>query len=344
MAKKSDSAGQTSAENGETAVAYDWKTEVAGVYSRHSDKCPKRHGRRCTCGPRGYRASVGDPGSNLRIVSPKFATAAEAQTWQRDQLTDSAHQSEPAGDRLVLGDLIDEFLQAAENGAASDPWGTPYQGESLRTLKNGLSRINAELGQMTVAAVRRRHVQEFVSQLRGSGMAPARISAIVDALTALYAYAVRRDLVGFSPVVELDLYDTERIPPTTGGQPTFPSPPVAGPGTPPPFIPPAAGWTPQPFVPPAAGWTPPPYVPPTAAWTPPPYVAQNNSSDGFVPPQQAAPNGSGPFSGILGAPGPTPGADANYDATMQERWLWWTVRIIVIVFVLIALVLVAESV
>ena len=36
--------------------------------------------------------------------------------------------------------------------------------------------------------------------------------------------------------------------------------------------------------------------------------------------------------------------DANYDATMQERWLWWTVRIIVIVFVLIALVLVAESV
>jgi hypothetical protein len=29
---------------------------------------------------------------------------------------------------------------------------------------------------------------------------------------------------------------------------------------------------------------------------------------------------------------------------MQERWLWWTVRIIVIVFILIALVLVAESV
>ena len=35
---------------------------------------------------------------------------------------------------------------------------------------------------------------------------------------------------------------------------------------------------------------------------------------------------------------------ASYDATMQERWLWWTVRIIVIVFILIALVLVAESV
>jgi hypothetical protein len=46
---------------------------------------------------------------------------------------------------------------------------------------------------------------------------------------------------------------------------------------------------------------------------------------------------------MFGAPGPTT-PDANYDATMQERWLWWTVRIIVIVFVLIALVLAAESV
>jgi ABC-type multidrug transport system permease subunit len=35
---------------------------------------------------------------------------------------------------------------------------------------------------------------------------------------------------------------------------------------------------------------------------------------------------------------------AHYDATMQERFLWWTVRIVVVVFVLIALVLAAESV
>jgi hypothetical protein len=45
---------------------------------------------------------------------------------------------------------------------------------------------------------------------------------------------------------------------------------------------------------------------------------------------------------MFGTPGQAPNAD--YDSTMQERWLWWTVRIVVIVFVLIALVLVAESV
>jgi hypothetical protein len=60
-------------------------------------------------------------------------------------------------------------------------------------------------------------------------------------------------------------------------------------------------------------------------------------------PSQFNGNGSGPFNSMFGPPGMA-SAEANYDATMQERWLWWTARIIVIVFVLIALVLVAESV
>jgi hypothetical protein len=139
----------------------------------------------------------------------------------------------------------------------------------------------------------------------------------------VYAFAVRRDLVGFSPVVELDLYDTERVPPsTTGPHPSFPPFHGTGPGSP---------------------GTQPPFVPPVAGWTPPPFAPQNYPSGGFVPPQPTATNGSGPLSGMFAAPGPA-SPDANYDATMQERWLWWTVRIIVIVFVLIALVLVAESV
>jgi hypothetical protein len=48
---------------------------------------------------------------------------------------------------------------------------------------------------------------------------------------------------------------------------------------------------------------------------------------------------------VLGGPPGSPAESlGNYDATQQERFLWWTVRIVVIVFVLIALVLVAESV
>jgi hypothetical protein len=50
-----------------------------------------------------------------------------------------------------------------------------------------------------------------------------------------------------------------------------------------------------------------------------------------------APLPAGAGTGAFQSPGET-------EASLQERWMWWTVRLIVLVFVLIALVLVAESV
>jgi hypothetical protein len=78
------------------------------------------------------------------------------------------------------------------------------------------------------------------------------------------------------------------------------------------------------------------YQTPDGYPTPSGYPTQGDQSTG---PQWAA-IGTGAFQ----APPGTPGFSAEYDATMQERFMWWTVRIIVIVFVLIALVLAAESV
>jgi hypothetical protein len=335
-------------------AAYDWKTEFPGVVSRHSDKCPIRDGRECTCGPRGYRASVRGAETNLRIVSPKFESLPEALAWQRDQpgSRDGIQDDLPSEvDRNQLGPLIEEFIDAAEDGVAHDPRGQPYTAESLRALRGGLSYVDTELGAMAIQGVRQRHVQGLVTQLRGSGLDPARIFAVVDALTALYSYAIRRDLVGFSPVVELDLLESEKAvphvdpptpPPFAAQRAAWTPPPLATPGDPqpPPYAAPGAAWTPPPLATPEN--PPPPHAAPGAAWTPPPYAAPGYLS-GAMPPPQLNGTGSGPFSAMFGAPGTTV-PDANYDATMQERWLWWTVRIIVIVFVLIALVLVAESV
>ena len=52
---------------------------------------------------------------------------------------------------------------------------------------------------MEVQDIRRRHVQALIDQLNGSGVAPARVVAVTDALQTLYTYAIRRELVGFSP-------------------------------------------------------------------------------------------------------------------------------------------------
>jgi hypothetical protein len=383
------------------SVAYDWKTELPGVFSRHADDCPVRDGGECTCGPLGFRASVREWDTNKRSVSPTFDNVHEALAWQQDQLVSRDASRGISVERGELGTLIDEFLQAAEDGMILDG-NRPYSRESIRALRGALSYADSELGTLDVQDVRRRHVQALLDQLLASGLPPVRVVAVAAALDSLYAYAIKRDLVGFNPVVALQLpesgngaaHATPTPAPATaqvngaGGDPTTPAPwppsstqPAAdawtpssfpayggananpptqapeqpGTGYPPPWYP----TPPDPYAPPPGTYptAPGPYATPPASYPPPgtyptppgsyptpPYAPPYTGYATPYPGLSAATGGypTGPASAIFGA---SPGApDANYDATMQERWLWWTVRIIVIVFVLIALVLVAESV
>ena len=415
-------------------MAYDWNTELPGVFSRHADNCPVRDGGECTCGPLGYRASVREWDSNRRTISPTFENIQEAMAWQRDQTARQDAARGLAADRGELGALIDEFLQAAEDGMVRDGSGNPYTRDGVRALRGALSYVDSELGTMDVQDVRRRHIQSLLDQLLTAGLAPARINGVAAALDSLYGYAIQRELVGFSPVVSLRLPQSENgvahavpspvraaaaakdrshpphVPTATasaaadaGTAPTFPPPESPGsggspsetghptpsgaasdatpeepPATPPgpsptppqPYATPPAPYPPQPWpyatspwpypTPPGAYATPPPYATPPGPYATPPGPYTTPPAPYATPPgayttppvayttpppyQQQSPEGqtSGIASAIFGSPGTAP--DANYDATMQERWLWWTVRIIVIVFVLIALVLVAESV
>jgi hypothetical protein len=341
-------------------MAYDWKTELPGVFSRHADSCPVREGGECTCGPLGYRSSIRDWETSRRSVSPMFETPMEALSWQRDQIVTQDASRGVALDRGELGALIDEFLQAVEDGTA----GLPHSRESVRALRGALSYVDSELGTLDVQDVRRRHIQALLDQLLGSGISPARIHSIVDALQALYAYAIQRQLVDFSPVVQLEIPPSQNgaapelqngVPRETASQLTPPgwAPPETAPQATPPSWTPGEPWT----TPPPVGdpWTPPPYSPPPL--TQPPFAAPPQQqfppgyTGGFAPPYQPTqpyaptpPPWTGALNTVLGGAPADAATQASYDATMQERWLWWTVRIIVIVFVLIALVLVAESV
>src|SRR5512133_3320015 len=106
-------------------AAYDWSTELPGVYSRHSGRCPIRQGQKCTCGPRGYLATARGPETNLRVVSPTFESLPEALDWQRRQQRDR-EGSLSVGERSELGTLIEEFIEAVEDGVARDPHGQPF--------------------------------------------------------------------------------------------------------------------------------------------------------------------------------------------------------------------------
>ncbi len=105
--------------------------------------------------------------------------------------------------REELGQVIDEFIQAAEEGEAGDGYGQYYTPAALRDLHSALSHVKSELGTMNIRAIQRWHVQGMLDELRGAGLAPGRLTAVVEGLHGVYSYAIERGLVEDSPVIFL---------------------------------------------------------------------------------------------------------------------------------------------
>jgi hypothetical protein len=124
---------------------------------------------------------------------------------------DAAPDAPPERDEL--GAVIDNFMRAAEEGEAEDSYGNQYTPESLRELHSSLSHVKSELGTMRIQAIRRWHVQGMLDELRRAGLAAGRLTGVVEALHALFRYAIQRGLVEDSPVIWLTFpQPAERIP------------------------------------------------------------------------------------------------------------------------------------
>jgi hypothetical protein len=86
-----------------------------------------------------------------------------------------------------LGAVIAEFL--TERATLAD-----------RDLRAALNHIDAELGTMPIGSVRPRHVTALLDDLHGAGLSLRRVTAVADALRAVFAYAVEQRLVAVSPM------------------------------------------------------------------------------------------------------------------------------------------------
>ena len=86
-----------------------------------------------------------------------------------------------------LGAVIAEFL--TERATLAD-----------RDLRAALNHVDAELGTMPIGSVRPRHVTALLDDLHGAGLSLRRVTAVADALRAVFAYAVEQRLVAVSPM------------------------------------------------------------------------------------------------------------------------------------------------
>jgi hypothetical protein len=100
--------------------------------------------------------------------------------------------------------VIDEFLEAAEDGRAPNRSGRRYRPSALRDVRGILrNHVARELGDMPLAEVRRRDLQGLLDRLAAEGLSQSRIRSVVSAVRALFGYAIERGHVELSPATGL---------------------------------------------------------------------------------------------------------------------------------------------
>ena len=123
---------------------------------------------------------------------------------------------------LSVSGAIDDFLEAAERGAARDRYGRGFTDDAVAELHWCLAGyVSEELGAMSLNEVRRKDVERLLYELGDSGIAERRLRAVAKAVRALYDYAVERGLVRGNPAERVALpADDEVDQPTRRGRPS----------------------------------------------------------------------------------------------------------------------------
>jgi hypothetical protein len=170
-------------------MAYDLPS-VPGVLTRHADDCSARDGRRCTCGPIGYRAADGG-----RPIGPLLETPEQALSWRREQHTALADAER--GNVVITA--IDHFLNEAAAGSARAPEGRRYTRTERRELRQALgSHVIPALGELPLRELRTRDVNDLLHDLDKRLPAP-QVQAVENALRDFFDYALERRLIDQDP-------------------------------------------------------------------------------------------------------------------------------------------------
>jgi hypothetical protein len=116
----------------------------------------------------------------------------------------------------TVGHMVDEFLEAVDEGFARDRYGRSFTREAARELNWSLGTyVREHLGTIPLAELRRDNVEALLYDLSKAGISRRRLRVLARSVRALYDYAAERDLVRHNPAERIALPDEDE-----GGQPT----------------------------------------------------------------------------------------------------------------------------
>ena len=114
-------------------------------------------------------------------------------------------------DEMPVSELIEKFLNAAEDGEARGRDGRPFSDDELAELEWALSGyVGSHFGDLNAGSVRGRHVFKLIDELEDAGMPRSRLRAVVDSLRALFDYAADLNMIRVNPATYVSTPAEER--------------------------------------------------------------------------------------------------------------------------------------
>jgi integrase len=102
---------------------------------------------------------------------------------------------------------LDALIERMGSELALDRSGKAYKPSTIRSYGEAVERYlkPSPLAPMRLTEVRRRHVQQFVDDLRGRGLAASTIHNKLDPLRVMFKRAIRDDILATDPMLHLEL-------------------------------------------------------------------------------------------------------------------------------------------
>jgi hypothetical protein len=139
------------------------------------------------------------------VWSPVFLRGA---TSAQGRIRRGEHHGAAGDAGPSVAAMIDDFLEAVDDGLAHDRHGRPFAPETVRELHWSLAGyFREELGTRRLSDLRRHDIEALIYALGDGGVPPRRLRALAKSVRALYDHGAERGVVGHNPAERLAIPD-----------------------------------------------------------------------------------------------------------------------------------------
>lgn len=184
--------------------------QLQGIEVRHQKHCRTREGGKCNCEP-SYRAYVNDQRAGIKRRGGWTQHLATARSERLELLGGVRHRT-LAAPSTTLRAFGDSFLDRMASGEVRNRSGKPYKPSVCRSYRTSMERhVYPDLGAIKLTEVSRADLQNLVDRLSVK-LSPSTLRNAINALRAIYRYALSRDHVKVNPTIGLMLPAVESKP------------------------------------------------------------------------------------------------------------------------------------